>query len=224
MYHVDIDGSLGGRLSIRIAEEIQRAPRTDDPDGLNAWRAGKAFHLIPSAEESSRRRFEADPIVKGVPSGQFRKGIHYGEICTMRRLCEDGFSNCLYENYELFRPATGKPESITVVRTKRAAEILEQPTIDALRSAAAIYCRDVSACVPDIMAWRTVEGVRHFRFVEAKNERREDGRHYVEPVKRGQLLGLTLLALLVPNAAVHIYRWVDFDTYEARRSSGELKP
>ena len=224
MNHVDIRGGIGEPLSLRIVEEIQQSPPADDPDGLNAWRAGKAFHLIPPAEESSRRRFEADPIIKGIPRGQFRKGIHYAEICTMRRLSDDGFSDCLYEGYELFRPGSGKPESITMMRTNRAAEVLGQRAIDALRGAAEIYRQDVFACVPDIMAWRTIQGVRRFCFVEAKNERREGGRHYVEQVKRGQLLGLTLLALSVPNTDVHIYRWLDFDTHEARRSSGELKP
>ena len=74
------------------------------------------------------------------------------------------------------------------------------------------------------MAWRAEGGIRQFRFVESKNERRESSRRYIEPVKRGQLLGLTLLALSVPNADIHIYRWLDFETYEIRRDSGQLEP
>jgi hypothetical protein len=224
MNHVDIRGSIGGSLFLRIAEEIQQSPPADGPDGLNAWRAGKAFHLIPSAEESSRRRFEADPIIKGVPAGQFRKGIHYGEICTMRRLCEDGFSNCLYENYELFRSVSVGAEKITAVRTNLAAKILGQSVIDALCSAAAVYNGDVPACVPDVMAWRADGGIRQFRFVESKNERRVGRGRYIERVKRGQLLGLSLLALSVPNADIHIYRWLESETYEIRRRSGQLEP
>ncbi len=41
-----MDGSIGGGLSLTIAEEIQEAT-LDGPDGLEAWRAGEAFHLIP---------------------------------------------------------------------------------------------------------------------------------------------------------------------------------
>src|SRR5687767_7213153 len=85
-------------------------------------------------------------------------------------------------------------KKITGVRTSLAAKALGQSVIDALRSAAAVYSGDVSACVPDILAWRSEGGIRQFRFVESKNERRVGGRRYVEGVKRGQLLGLTLLA------------------------------
>jgi hypothetical protein len=224
MDHVDIRGSIGGPLFVRIVEELHQSSPADGPDGLNAWRAGKAFHLIPATEESSRHRFEADPIIKSVPSGQFRKGIHYGEICTMRRLCDEGFSNCLYEGYELFRPVSVGAENITAVRTNLAVNILGQSVIDALRSAAALYSSDVAACVPDVMAWRGEGDVRQFRFVESKNQRRVGRRHYIERVKRGQLLGLSLLALSVPNANIHIYRWLDFETYEIRRCAGQLEP
>ena len=96
----------------------------------------------------------------------------------------------------------------------RARKINMAMKVAAVRALAALAREDVPEQV--VRAY----GGREFRFVESKNERRR----YVETVKEGQLLGLALLALVVPNSDVHIYRWLASDQYRARQRAGRLQP
>ncbi len=211
-----VDGRVGHAITIRITEEIFAAPLADGPDSLRAWCQGKAFHLIPPEEELRRWRYEKDPIINGAPAGQFRKGVHYSELSTMRQLKNDGYQHWLYEGFELFRLPPKNQKSETADRTRKAGEALGPDVLEELREAANLYRHEAQARVPDLMAWRSDGTVQRFRFVESKNL------SYNEPVKPGQLLGLALLALIVPNADVHIYRWLEQGSYQVRLRRGAL--
>jgi hypothetical protein len=213
-----VHGEFGGSLTFEIEEEVHEQ-LIEGPDGLGAWRQGDAFHLIPPEEESSRARYESDPERRNRRVGQFRQGIHFGEINTMRLLRDDGFSDWLYEVFVLFGALPADDSSSTWVRTLRARAALGDQTWHRLRDAGNLYGHGVTPCIPDLMAWRQRDGFREFRFIESKNQR---GR-YKEKVKEGQLLGLALLALLVPNSEVSIYRWLSADEYRDRLRTGRLR-
>jgi hypothetical protein len=121
--------------------------------------------------------------------------------------------------YELFKPAP--PRSQTAVRTEIAVKALGAEVVAGLHQAAHLYG---SARVPDLMAWREREGRKELRFIESKNERRTPRGYYVETVKPGQLLGLALIALVVPDSHIHIYRWLESGQYRQRLTNGTLRP
>jgi hypothetical protein len=215
--HCTVSMSDDRTIHLELEEHLWEA-NMDGPHGLEAWKRGDAFHLIPESERH-RQRYRSDPIREGLPVGQFRDGIHYGEVSVMRVLEADGFTEFLYEVFELFQASTASASTDTTVRSELARERLGPAVSDHLRRMASCYrAGDERPKIPDVMSWKEAEGERYFFFVESKNER--DG--YIESVKDSQLLGLALLALIVPRSTVAIYRWMSPERIHAWRQSGGL--
>jgi hypothetical protein len=203
-----LNGAIGRQIRITLVERVQPFELLD----LRNWRAGKKWTLIPEEEQYRKQMYERQP------------NAHFGELFAMRGLREEGFPSWLYDNYKLFRDPPAEEAELFTAGTERAREALGGELYQKLRDAAAMYAPSgLAPGEPDLMAWREEDGRRRFRFLAVRLEFKERGKSvYRDRVDAGALLGLALVAAVVPGCEVQLVRYMDRDLFDRFRK--EARP
>src|SRR3954453_219660 len=186
----NLNGKVGRQLGVTLLEDLFPY----EPSKRRRWKAARYEGLLPDEEKP---RFEAK--YKASPPG-----THFSQLTAMAELKNQGWQ-WAYEDYYLFHDVPADEEETHRAGTQRIIELLGADVVAEIRRVGEIYQKgELKPAEPDLIAWRDKDGKREWMFVEVLMD--------VDVLRKGQLLGLTILALVTKGQAA-VWRFLDYDKW-----------
>jgi hypothetical protein len=186
----NLNGKVGRQLGVTLVEDVFPY----EPSKRRRWKASRYEGLLPDEEKP---RYESK-YKAAAP------GTHFAQLTAMAELKQQGWQ-WAYEDYRIFHDLDPEEEASHRAGTQKMVELLGADVVAEIRRVGEIYQKgELRPVEPDLIAWREVEGRREWQFVEVLM----DG----DALRKGQLLGLTVLALVTKGRA-SVWRFIDYDKW-----------
>jgi hypothetical protein len=186
----NLNGKIGRQLGVTLIEDIFPY----EPSKRRRWKAARYEGLLPDEEKP---RFETK--YKTAPPG-----THFSQLTAMAELKQQGWQ-WAYEDYNLFHDVDPEDQATHGPGTAKITELLGAEVVAEVRRVGEIYQKgELKPVEPDLIAWRDVDGRREGQFIEVLI----DG----DALRKGQLLGLTILALVTKGQST-VWRFIDYDKW-----------
>jgi hypothetical protein len=186
----NLNGKVGRQLGVTLIEDIFPY----EPSKRRRWKASRYEGLLPDEEKP---RYETK--YKAAPPG-----THFAQLTAMAELKQQGWQ-WAYEDYHLFHDIPPDDEPTHRAGTERMIELLGKDAVAEMRRVGEVYQKgELKPVEPDLICWRDVGGKREWLFVEVLM----DG----DALRKGQLLGLTILALVTKGQST-VWRFIDYDKW-----------
>jgi hypothetical protein len=186
----NLNGKIGRQLGVTLIEDVFPY----EPSKRRRWKSTRYEGLLPDEEKPRyESKYKASP-----------PGTHFSQLTAMAELKQQGWQ-WAYEDYCLFHDVPAEDEATHRPGTQKMTELLGAEVVAEVRRVGEIYQKgELRPVEPDLICWRDVEGRREWQFVEVLI----DG----DALRKGQLLGLTILALVTKGQS-SVWRFIDYDKW-----------
>jgi len=186
----NLNGKIGRQLGVTLIEDVFPY----EPSKRRRWKSSRYEGLLPDEEKP---RYESK--YKAAPPG-----THFVQLTAMAELKQQGWQ-WAYEDYCLFHDVPAEDEATHRPGTQKMIDLLGAEVVAEVRRVGEIYQKgELKPVEPDLIAWRDVDGRREWQFIEVLI----DG----DALRKGQLLGLTILALVTKGQSA-VWRFIDYDKW-----------
>jgi hypothetical protein len=186
----NLNGKIGRQLGVTLIEDVFPY----EPSKRRRWKSSRYEGLLPDEEKPRyESKYKASP-----------PGTHFVQLTAMAELKQQGWQ-WAYEDYCLFHDVPAEDEPTHRAGTQKMIELLGAEVVAEVRRVGEIYQKgELKPVEPDLIAWRDVDGRREWQFIEVLI----DG----DALRKGQLLGLTILALVTKGQSA-VWRFIDYDKW-----------